>query len=117
MRSELDKTEFEVISERFLEVANKELGLSLSSLARQLGYQNPSPLTKVKKGEGFIGPDKLKTFALLKNNNGDVPNLNWIFTGIGERMIRPVSEDMKLGNEIVASIGREKAKLVLDLFE
>jgi len=52
-----------------------------------LGYANQSPLTRIGKGSGFIGPDKLQRLAGMHAANGNVPNINWLLTGLGPMLI------------------------------
>ena len=116
MRDKVSKAEYQQMSNRLIDLARNDLGLSLGGLANRLGYKNQSPLTKVRQGKGFIGPDKLKLFALLENDNGDTPNLNWIITGLGEPMLSPVNTSSKLLSELVKKAGLEKTENLLSLF-
>ncbi|MBD3668363.1 MAG: hypothetical protein HUJ16_10405 [Kangiella sp.] len=75
------------ICDRFTFIVQEELRLSFHQLSQVLGYKNQSPLTRVKKGEGFISIDKLFIFSSLTNSNQEAPNINWIITGSGPRMI------------------------------
>jgi hypothetical protein len=120
-RTEIKPEDFLDISKRFLYIVEKELCLSFNELSKVLGYSNSSPLTKVKSGEGFIGPDKMKRFALLKNNKGQHPNLNWVLTGTGNKMLGSESihrdDAIRIGEALIARFGKDKALQLVELIK
>lgn len=116
MNKKKEERDFKKMCERLILIASQELNLNLTSLSKALGYKNQSPLTKVKKGEGFIGPEKLKKFALLKNNKGETPNLNWVVTGLGKKMLNKDHEKhAAVATEIIESIGMLNTQKILEL--
>lgn len=121
MRSCADRTVIKEITSRFVDVVVNELSLNFNELSKELMYENQSPLTKVIKGDGFIGPDKLRLFAVLENNNGQVPNLHWIFTGCGDKMLfrneKNIYRSSQIGQKLIDRIGLDKATKLLDIFE
>lgn len=121
MRSCADRVIIKEITSRFLDIVSTELCLNYNQLSEKLMYVNQSPLTRVIKGEGFIAPDKLSLFAVLENNSGQVPNLHWIFTGCGEKMVlkheNSIHSSSQIGQKLIDRIGVDKAKKLLDIFE
>ena len=97
-----------------MDIIDNELELSLKTVAKELGYRNQSPLTKVKNGEGFLGHEKLAKFAQLKTSSGAQPNLNWILTGEGPKMIWD-EKDLARAMQIVELLGQSKLKALLSL--
>lgn len=118
-RTEIKNEDFSDVSKRFSYMVEEELCISFNMLSRFLGYRNSSPLTKVKSGEGFIGPDKMKKFALLKNNKGQHPSLNWILTGKGSRMVETEcanrDDAIRIGEALIAKFGKDKAFQLVEL--
>lgn len=118
-RTQINKLELKVMSDRLFEIVSKDLNLSLKELSIKLGYKNQSPLTKVKNGESFLGPDKIKELALLQNENGDTPNIAYIFTGNGDRMLSKKNSKHEsfhnIGKQLVMKLGIEKSKMLLNV--
>ncbi|QKI90056.1 hypothetical protein [Thiomicrorhabdus xiamenensis] len=128
MRNQIDKNALINICDRFLDVSENYLGLSMKRLADELGYKNQSTLTKVRNRKGFIGPDKLQLFGSLTNNKGEHPNIHFIITGEepvlikGEKEIERSEMVSKEGDEInllskrlVEKVGSQKAKELLSI--
>lgn len=97
------------MSER-LEQIRMALDQNKAQFANGLGYANPSPLTRIGKGIGFIGPDKLHRLATMRAPNGQVPNINWLLTGLGSMLMEanytqmPRESDHTLTKEEIAKI-------------
>ncbi|MEW8459260.1 MAG: hypothetical protein AB2653_03025 [Candidatus Thiodiazotropha endolucinida] len=56
--------------------------MSYKSVAQALGYANASPLTRVRKGEGFIEIERLARLSELAKTRGISLDLNWLILGI-----------------------------------
>jgi len=121
MRNHIDKESLEKICERFLMVSEGCLGLNMKTLAERLGYTNQSTLTKVRRKEGFIGPDKLKQFGELINDQGQHPNIHYIITGEEPVFFDKTVEEHNdieidlLVSRLVKKLGKNKAKELLEL--
>jgi hypothetical protein len=97
------------MSER-LETIRIALEQSKAQFALGLGYANQSPLTRIGKGSGFIGPDKLQRLAGMHAANGNVPNINWLLTGLGpmlvdvSQVVPAVKSSTPLSKDEIASV-------------
>ncbi len=74
--------EISAICQRFCNIVENDLNISYTTLAKQLGYANSSPFTRVRKHQGFIEYDKLIQFINLTNRFGKLVDLNWLITGV-----------------------------------
>lgn len=121
MRNQIDKESLVKICDRFLKVSEECLGLNMKILSEKLGYANQSPLTKVRRREGFIGPDKLKKFGMLTNEKGQSPNIHFIITGQEPIFIEKKAASFAdkeidiLLNRLIDKMGENKAKEILAL--
>ena len=68
---------------RFKEAIDRHLGVPVPSLARQLGYANPTTLYGARRGAGFLDPERIARLATIRCGTGEVIDLHWLMTGQG----------------------------------
>jgi hypothetical protein len=101
-----------LIAERLIEVMN-ELPGSLRSESELLGYNSPSTIYKVKEGKTLPDLIKLQKLSERELAGGQRPNIDWIITGKGEKMITISSSSNHLIQIVHRKlIGQSKEKLL-----
>lgn len=94
------------------------LRVSIKDAAKLLGYANTTVLRRAWKGEVFPDTERLAALALIKNQDGSIPNIHWLITGQGSTLIPEKNEKNKVYtklNNIVGSLPASKAKSLLAL--
>lgn len=109
-------TQLNKMSSRVIDIVETELSLNLLELSKKLGYKNQSPLTKLKQGKGFIGADKLRLLAEIKTERGGTPNINWVLTGKGEKMLY-LNKDKSKADQIIDLLGAEKLNKLIEILK
>lgn len=111
-RSQKTTLTLAAMSER-LELIRIALNQNKAQFADGLGYANPSPLTRIGKSTGFIGPDKLHRLATMQAPDGSVPNINWLLTGLGPMLIEEKYINTSRGSDCILT-KEEIAKVIAD---
>ncbi|WP_396587729.1 hypothetical protein [Bermanella sp. R86510] len=101
-----------LIAERLIEVM-EELPGSLRSESELLGYNSPSTIYKVKEGTTLPDLIKLQKLSERELKDGQRPNIDWIITGKGEKMISIPSSSNNLVQTVHKKlIGQSQEKLM-----
>src|SRR5262249_22433649 len=101
--------------ERLIELLDDCLHLSDADAARALGYQGTATLWRIRRGTAFVDVERLAILASL-GQEGARPNLHWLLTGRGPRLIAATQTSKVL--EIVSLVARlspQKQRAILTL--
>lgn len=105
------------IGQRIIDILG-DLPGSLRMESEHLGYRSPSTIYAVKKGQSL--PDIVKLWRLAgRVSSGQRPNIDWIVTGEGDRMIQGAVEDeleRMVKNKLLGQ-PREKLQAILTLLD
>lgn len=74
--------------DRFIWLMEHGLKIPAAELARRLGYANSTTVQKVKRYETFPDVQRLQKLAKVYTVDGERPNLDWLITGVGPKMLK-----------------------------
>lgn len=64
------------------------MGLSTAEVSRCLGYANATTIQAIRRGEALPDITRIaEHIDKLTNKNGDVLNLHWLITGMGQPFV------------------------------
>lgn len=108
MREKRKNSEREAICRRFMQIVEEELLIPLSDLAPLMGYATPATLYSIKAKRCLPDIARLKALSKIRSPGGMRPNLDWILTGEGGRMLSPADTAVRdLKPELIRSINRQ----------
>lgn len=118
-RTKKDPEALRGMCERFVWLTETALGLRPQVLADTLGYANATTITKIRQGEAFPDPERLRKLAEIRAKNGSTPNLHWVITGEGLPLIgkgsREIRKSIDIVERIVQMLGPRKIKALEEL--